>query len=326
MTNPSPSGTLRECWSCGCLEVRSEWQVQERQFGWGNEFTYLECPRCESLRISEVPRDIARYYPDSYFSLRSVNKNPILRSAHRARLRHALISPSRFGALVTKLIGPPQYAGWTSELGITTDSRILDIGAGTGERVIEMIGAGFTAVSGMEPFIDSDIHLQNGGVIFKSTLADLQGEWDLVMSHHSFEHMPDPLLALGNMRRLLRPGGVAMIRIPLAGTYAWRRYRTKSVQFDAPRHLTLHTERSISILAQRVGFSVERVAFDGTAFQFWGSEMYLRDVPLVKAKGFARRHAMAPANQWVMKRYKSRASQLNRSGQGDQAAFYLRKM
>lgn len=316
---------MRECWSCGCAEVASEWQAQERQFGWSDEFTYLECLECASLRISEVPRDIARYYPDSYFSLRSVNQNPLLRSALQARLRHALISPNLLGALVTKVIGPPQYAGWTDALGITTGSKILDIGAGTGERVIDMTGAGFMAVSGMEPFIDSDINLPNGGVIYKSTLADLQGEWDLVMSHHSFEHMPEPLEALGNMHRLLRPGGVAMIRIPLAGTQAWKTYGTKWVQFDAPRHLTLHTEKSIAILADRVGFSVERIAYDGTAFQFWGSEIYLRDVPLAKAKGYARRHAMAPANRWVMRKYKARAAQLNRSGQGDQAAFYLRR-
>src|SRR5256885_2327700 len=75
--------------------------------------------------------------------------------------------------------------------------------------------------------------------------SELDGSWNMVMFNHSFEHLPEPVQVLRRVARLLSPDGVCVIRIPVAGSYAWRRYREDWVQLDAPRHLFLHTTASL---------------------------------------------------------------------------------
>jgi hypothetical protein len=138
--------------------------------------------------------------------------------------------------------------------------------------------------------------------------------------------MPDPAAALGEVRRLLRPGAFALIRIPLAGSFAWREYGPDWVQLDAPRHLHLHTLASMRLLAERASFEVDRVEFDSTGFQFWGSEQYRRGIALFDARSYAvapRRAVFSPAEIGA---FEVRAEELNRSGEADSACFYLRRV
>src|ERR1700722_13550952 len=43
--------------------------VREMMFGWGDEFEYLECPACGCLSLVDVPADLSKYYPESYYSM-----------------------------------------------------------------------------------------------------------------------------------------------------------------------------------------------------------------------------------------------------------------
>jgi SAM-dependent methyltransferase len=226
--------------------------------------------------------------------------------------------------MVNLAIGRPPFATWTETARVPINAAILDIGAGSGELVSQMTEAGFTRVSGLEPNIPNDVHLPNGPVIRRGTLSDVTETYDFVMANHSFEHMPDQLAQLRHMHRILISSGIALIRIPVVGTFAWERYGANWVQLDAPRHLALHTEKSIAILAHRAGFVVERVVFDSTAFQFWGSDLYEKDLPLTKSVDMSR--PRPPVSRSDVKRMNRKASDLNAISQGDQAAFYLRKV
>lgn len=95
------------------------------------------------------------------------------------------------------------------------------------------------------------------------------------MFHHSFEHISDPLEALETVRSLLAPNGRCLIRVPVV-SWARNEYGANWVQIDAPRHFFLHTEKSMEILAEKVGLEITRVEYDSTEFQFWGSELSKR--------------------------------------------------
>ena len=78
-------------------------------------------------------------------------------------------------------------------------------------------------------------------------------------------------------------------------------------------------------LAEAAGLRVERVVDDSTEFQFLGSELYVRDIPLrsggaheLDAKGSIFSPEEVQQFRWL-------AEELNASGRGDQAAFYLKK-
>jgi SAM-dependent methyltransferase len=182
--------------------------------------------------------------------------------------------------------------------------------------VRDLADAGFRRTEGIDPVLPEDVVAQLPGNIHKAALDDVDGEYDVVMLHHVLEHMPDQDEALRQVARVLRPAGYCLIRLPVMPNEAWRRYRENWVQLDAPRHLFIHSEKSLELVASRAGLRIEHVEYDSTEFQFVGSEQYMRNVPLNQP------HGVAPAD---VRRFRREARRLNRIRQGDQAAFYLRK-
>src|SRR5690606_30281969 len=116
--------------------------------------------------------------------------------------------------------------------------------------------------------------------VLKKSVFEIEGVFDFIMLHHSFEHMENPREVLGRLHELLADDGTLLIRVPVAGSYAWRTYGVNWVQLDAPRHLFLHTPQSMRLLAAQAGFAVEEVTYGSIDSQFWGSEQNLRGIPL----------------------------------------------
>jgi SAM-dependent methyltransferase len=174
---------------------------------------------------------------------------------------------------------------------------------------------------GTDPFIESDLNFGNGVRVKKCFLTELartaEPAWDLIMFHHSFEHVPDQLETLQAAARLLAPNGRCVIRIPVIG-YAWKEYGTNWVQLDPPRHFFLHTEKSMELLAQHAGLRVESVEYDSNEFQFWGSELYCRGITL-KTAGVPRRFF----NAKQFRDFRMKSDDLNAARRGDQAVFVL---
>jgi predicted SAM-dependent methyltransferase len=144
------------------------------------------------------------------------------------------------------------------------------------------------------------------------------------MFHHSFEHLEDPDGTLREAHRLLKDNGYMLIRIPVIN-FAWEKYGVNWVQLDPPRHLFLYTERAFCSLAEKSGFEVEKIIYDSTAFQFWGSEQYLQNIPLNHPTSHLNNDGGTVFSQDQMDKWQSEAEVLNLRGRGDQACFYLRK-
>lgn len=91
------------------------------------------------------------------------------------------------------------------------------------------------------------------------------------------------------------------------------------VQLDSPRHLYLHSIKSMGVLAQKHGCRLQVVHFDSTRFQFTGSERYRRDITL-----FEKEEDDVFSAQEI-RDYSLKADKLNSEGTGDQACFIFRK-
>jgi SAM-dependent methyltransferase len=208
---------------------------------------------------------------------------------------------------------------------VSWDARILDVGCGAGQVLREMSDAGFTRLTGVDPYIAADIEIGPGALVRKGDVPGLEGPFDFVMMNHSFEHVPDPAATLSAIARLLPPGRLLLVRVPVAGTWAWREYGADWVQLDAPRHVHIHTERSLRLLAERTGFALKDSWYDSGSFQFWGSEQYRRGIPLYAPRS----HAVDPKASGFTARqvrdFEARAAELNRRRDGDQACFYLER-
>jgi hypothetical protein len=113
--------------------------------------------------------------------------------------------------------------------------------------------------------------------------------------------------------------------MPVAASYAWRHYGVNWVALDAPRHLFLHTVRSIQLLSKQAGFKVADIEFDSTESQFIGSEFYLRNIPLKDQSLYLKNPRNSIFSKKQIQEFKNKAIQLNAANDGDQACFYLYK-
>ena len=285
-------------------------------FGTGVAYPYIVCGGCGCARLRDEI-DPAEHYPAGYDAHR-VHPRP---SGLRGALRHVrnlgLFRGNPLGRMLNRLVPYPVYGAerWLGRLDIGVNDTILDVGCGSGELLRDLRDAGFHRAEGADPFVPEAVARQIG--IHRKSLAEMTGEYDLVMLHHVLEHLPDQLEALRHVARLLRPGGRALIRVPVMGGEAWRRYGVHWVQLDAPRHIVIHTERSLLQVAATAGLASTAVEYDSTDFQFAGSELYVKGVPLTRLND--------SYSSAELRRFRRAARRLNRERRGDQAAFYFLK-
>lgn len=313
--------TAIQCPVCGgsdCVTFRA----RERQFGLGDEFEYAECHSCGLVWLLTENVDWDRFYPTDYYAFTtSPFEYPfgfIRDTVRRIRTRYALTGSGRLGAELLRRSPQPSLVALRG-LPLSRRSRILDVGSGAGLFLYDLRLAGYREAYGIDPYVKEDIRTLKGDiVIWRMELDQVPGSFDLITMNHAFEHMPDPDATLAAARERLRPNGHLVIRIPLADSLAFRQYRERWVQLDAPRHRWLHTERSMSILADRHGLELVRHHRDATDFQFTGSERYLRDIPLVQADGES---IFSPEEREA---FRAETIRSNERGDGDQGVFVYR--
>lgn len=94
--------------------------------------------------------------------------------------------------------------------------RILDVGAGSGGFVRTMNRLGHEAL-GLEPGLAGPAILRTDLASYAEQVRDSGVRWDLVTMWDSLEHLQDPRRGLQDALSLLRPGGMALIKVPASG-------------------------------------------------------------------------------------------------------------
>lgn len=316
-----------QCKICDNAQGNQTYRVREMMFGYRESFEYLECSQCGCLQLVQIPADMSKYYAAAYYSFLPVDSespNVLRRTAKRLRSAYALGNRGLVGSALFSVF-PHHELRSVAKAKLPRVPRILDVGCGRGKLLLELKHAGFGELLGVDPFLECDIQYPNGLLIRKCSLYEVTGQWDLVMFHHSFEHLADPLETLRYCSKVLSENGQCLIRVPTVSSYAWRKYRENWVQLDAPRHYFLHSVRSLEMLASKAGLRMEDVAYDSNEFQFWGSEQYCRDIPLHDERSYARNPSKSIFAREDIRAFRKEAEALNARKEGDQAIFHLSK-
>jgi SAM-dependent methyltransferase len=309
---------------CRVCEAPAEFafSAREMMIGLRETFDYVECRECGCLQIAEIPANLDRFYDEHYYTewqRRRRSRRLVGIQLRRAWTRFLLSAPP----LVARIVSGRRHGRyeWLRSTDTGIDDEILDVGCGSGRLLYRLHAGGFAHLTGIDARFDVGDRNPRGPRFERAALEEHTGRYHLVMAHHSFEHMADPRGSFEALAKLVDEKGWLLLRMPVADSWARRHYGADWAQFDAPRHLHLHTRRSIEILAAQSGFRVSGIVDDSGPFQIWGSELYRRDIALSEA-GRGGRPALGLRERIRARR---RARVLARDGLGDQACFYLER-
>lgn len=309
--------TEYKCKICGNHINNQPFIATERLLGIRDEFVYFECSRCGCVQIQKIPDNISKYYPEEYYSYQEPHflrkLNPTLHFFKRCLAKYYIGKFNLTGWILSFFLEHP-FPWLKSDL-VDFDSKILDVGSGSGRKLLSMQRSGFRNLIGIDPFNNADILYDNGLQVLKKEVFEITEKYDFVMLHHSFEHMDSPLKVLMKLKELLNPEGHLLIRIPVANSYAWRKYKAFWYALDAPRHLFLHTTQSIQLLAESAGLKIDDVEYDSPPSQLIFSEKYLRNMRSTEGVDlFSKRE---------INNFTREVKRLNRIKDGDCACFYF---
>lgn len=316
-----------KCKICENETENREFKIKEMMFGFRDEFIYLQCANCGCLQISEIPRNMGKYYPSNYSSFKKTESGSSIRQIlKRERNKYSLFKKGLLGRIAYILYRNTRFnIDIISKIKINYNSRILDVGCGAGRYLLYPLSEiGLKNLVGVDPYINREI---NTGVlkIYKKSIHELADteEFDVIVFSHSFEHIAEQKETLLKVRKILSEDGICLIRIPVKTEYIWNRYGVNWVQIDAPRHLFIHTLKSFQLLVEKSGLVIQDVIFDSTELQFWGSEQYKRGIPYKFESSYLVNPQKSMFTAREIKKFRTMADELNIKKQGDQAAFYL---
>jgi 2-polyprenyl-3-methyl-5-hydroxy-6-metoxy-1,4-benzoquinol methylase len=296
-------------------------QVKEMMFGFRDSFTYFECNACGCLQLVNPPNNLSKYYPSQqYYSFNTLTDNAIRRVLKKYLLKRLLKYYLGQYTIIGKILSTHyEYArkyAWVKYIkNISFNARVLDIGSGSGKYLLELYQVGFKNITGIDPYNTKIIQLNKDVTIFNYDISQVKDKYDFIILNHSLEHMEDQDFIFKQLKRVLNMNGKILIRIPITGGEAWKKYGVYWYQIDAPRHFFIHSLSSFIHLITQHGFQIDSFQFDSNDYQFKFSEQYQQNLTLFDDGNFTKE---------VYQKWREKAQDLNKNETGDQASFIIK--
>lgn len=266
---------MRSCSICHNDANNQVFAAKEMLQGTRELFYYLECSQCYCVQLIDPPKDMRNYYNNvSYGSFEEKSLSPIKRLIRRIRNSYAIRGNGGIlGRFLFSYFPIPvdfcvvgQYA--------KIESSILDVGCGRGNYVSDLYEIGYKRAEGIDPFISEDFQHVSGARIRKLYVEDVTEEYDVVLSHHSLEHVHDPLSTLKGIKKCMKDDGVFILTVPVADEL-YRMFADNCYLIQAPQHFFLFSLRSIEHLAEMAGFKIEKTIREIETNYDWYKISYL---------------------------------------------------
>lgn len=226
------------CLLCGRPSEDEVTQAGDLNFKVTEErFRFVRCAECGLVWINPRPpvAEIGRYYPADYHPHRQIQgtEDDLLKRN-------------------SKRFGPVEHL---------PPGRYLDVGCGSGYDMVRLRDRGWQ-VSGFEVSRQAAEAGRAAGLDIRHG-ADLaqagfpEASFDLSTMFCVLPHLHDPLTALREVRRLLKPGGILFMTMPNLQSVNFNLFGPRWYHLDPPRHLYFFSRGNLEELALRAGFRPE---------------------------------------------------------------------
>ena len=230
------------CPLCGEDQAQPWRAGPDRLHGTPGTYQLVRCRNCRLVYLNPRPTldEIEAIYPAEYSPHRVVRRraNPL----RRLDIAYGMAKRARF-----------------VERYLPEKGRALDVGCATGEFLLELgrrawqvVGVEISqaaAQTAIEAGLDVRVGtLEQSGL--EASSYDLVTLWDVI------EHLHDPVGALGEIRRLLKPAGLLVMSTPDLSALDARLFGDYWAGLDIPRHLCLFDPVMMSRLLEQGGFEL----------------------------------------------------------------------
>jgi 2-polyprenyl-3-methyl-5-hydroxy-6-metoxy-1,4-benzoquinol methylase len=226
------------CVLCGSNQCAPLYEVAD--YWLENLQTHVQLVRCEQCGlVYQNPRpgiqQMSAFYPPEYEVFQSGN-----RQQQGLGYRYGM---RRRSAFITRY----QQSG-----------KLLDVGCASGLFLRWMEQAGDWQVYGVEPSDHAAQSARQQGLqVITGTIEDARypaAFFDVITLWDVVEHLHDPVAALLEAQRVLKPGGLLVMRLPNLDSIDARLFGKYWAGLDAPRHLYVFGIQNLNDLLQKTGF------------------------------------------------------------------------
>lgn len=127
--------------------------------------------------------------------------------------------------------------------------RLLDVGTGTGDFLLEAKKAGWETF-GIEPVGKARERAESKGIRVIDDLKGVDGKFDVITLWHVLEHIPNLPETITTLETLLEPQGILIIVVPNFRSYDATKFGRFWAAYDVPRHIWHFSRKSIMMLFQ----------------------------------------------------------------------------
>lgn len=150
--------------------------------------------------------------------------------------------------------------------------RLLDVGCSSGAFLGAAVKLGYQA-DGVEPSVQPAATAKASGLNVRQGLLQdagyADGQFDAITLFEVIEHLKLPVDLLRECHRILRPGGILLIGTGNAASWSMDVMGVRWEYLDISRHgghISFYSPASIARLAQRTGFTVNKIQTRGVRF------------------------------------------------------------
>lgn len=273
------------CACCGESAARIVLEVPHRDAP-GGRSGVVACAGCGLRRLDPRPgpESIGAYYAaaSGYNAYVGRTRSPRSQALWNF-LRDGAACPAGLGwmqRLLSPLTGA--LARWLFDINVPLRGRlgvrVIEVGSGFGDILIYLKSRGCVVLgtdlgeSGARKAAEYGVEVRVGNL---ADLAIPSDAFDAAILCHSLEHVPDPNVELGELARLLVPGGTLHIAVPNGAAVRLRRDGLGWAHLSHPLHFWYFDRVTLGRLLDRHGFDLVapmRTTTRHHAFMAWVHE------------------------------------------------------